>query len=289
MDWEGLGEPLAIDQIDFRVQSINKGGYATILAYKDARVDMDRLDKVVGRGKWQRKHERIGETLYCSVGLYNDEINEWVWVQDVGVPSNAESQKGEASDAFKRACFNLGIGRELYEFPAISVKLNKNEFEIKKQGNYDKAVATWNLKVREWSWAMDRDDAGIVTLTAKDEKGALRYQWQRSFGTNPYTEEQRTKFMNYLDQGTPIEFRGYAKSLDDIDQEIIPAICSTFPDNTKTTSKKWVGDKSREGLEEIKRRAALAMDEDEELRETAFEGLNDLEKKITQKYMKEVY
>lgn len=287
MDWNGLGEPLGIDQIDFRVQSVNKGGYATILAYKDARVDMDRLDQVVGRGKWQRKHERIGDTLYCSVGLYNDEIREWVWVQDVGVPSNAESQKGEASDAFKRACFNLGIGRELYEFPPISVKLNKDEWEIKKQGNYDKASATYKLKVREWSWSMTRDDAGIITLTANDEKGNLRYQWQRAMGVNPYTEEQRVKFMNYLEQGTPIEFRGYAKSLDDIDQEIIPAICSTFPENTKTKGKKWVGDKSTEGLKEIQRRAALAIDEDEEIRETAFDGLNELEIKIIQKHMKE--
>ena len=176
MDWDDLGKPLEIDQIDFRVQSINKGGYATILAYKDARVDMDRLDEVVGRGKWQRKHERIGDTLYCSVGLYNDEIKEWVWVQDVGVPSNAESTKGEASDAFKRACFNLGIGRELYEFPIISVPLMKDEWEMKKQGNYDKPTATWKLKIREWQWYMERNNRGVSYLAAKDQNNTLRFE-----------------------------------------------------------------------------------------------------------------
>ena len=47
MDIKRLSEPLPISSIDFRIQSINNGKYATILAYKDARVDMQRLDEVV--------------------------------------------------------------------------------------------------------------------------------------------------------------------------------------------------------------------------------------------------
>jgi len=69
-----LSSPLEIHQIDFRVQSINSGGYATILAYKDARVDMDRLDAVCGAGFWQRKHDVINGQLFCFVGIWNEAI-----------------------------------------------------------------------------------------------------------------------------------------------------------------------------------------------------------------------
>lgn len=175
--FEGLSEPLVIDQIDFRVQSINNGGYATILAYKDARVDMDRLDKVVGRGYWQRKHEIIDGQLFCSIGIYNKEINEWVWLQDVGTESKTEAEKGRASDSFKRACFNLGIGRELYEFPVIQVQLKPEEWDMKEWGGKKTPTATWKLKLRQWRWYMERNESGITVLAAKDEENKLRFKY----------------------------------------------------------------------------------------------------------------
>ena len=168
---EQLSKPLSVDQIDFRIQSINKGGYATILAYKDARVDMHRLNEVFGVGKWQRKHELINGQLFCSVGIHVD--GEWAWVQDVGTPSNTEAAKGQASDSFKRACFNLGIGIELYDYPVIQVKLNQNEFTIDNNG---KAKQSWNLKLKEWSWFTQFTNGELTCIAAKDEKGRKRFQ-----------------------------------------------------------------------------------------------------------------
>jgi hypothetical protein len=168
-----LNTPLSIDDIDFRIQSINKGGYATILAYKDARVDMNRLDAVYGVGSWQRKHEVIGNVLYCSVGVYNKDLGQWVWVQDCGTESMTEKEKGRASDSFKRACFNLGIGRELYGYPFVSVKLKSNEFS-----EYNgKMKQTWDLKLKEWKWFSQFTDGKISYLACKDEKGAKRFEW----------------------------------------------------------------------------------------------------------------
>jgi len=168
-----LSAPLTIDQIDFRVQSINKGGYATILAYKDARVDMNRLNSVYGVGNWQRKHEMIGNNLYCSVGIWNKGAGQWSWVQDVGVESNTAKEKGLASDSFKRACFNLGIGIELYDYPVIQVKLNQDEFKV--DGN--KAKATWNLKLKEWVWFSQFTESRLTCLAAKDNNGKTRFSW----------------------------------------------------------------------------------------------------------------
>ena len=165
-----LSKPLTIDQVDFRVQSINKGGYATILAYKDARVDMHRLNEVFGPGKWQRKHELINGRLFCSVGTW-DEDSGWAWVQDVGTESNAEKEKGQASDSFKRACFNLGIGIELYDYPVIQVKLRDEEWT-----KDDKPRATWQLQPRNWVWCSEFEDGQISYLAAKDQSG-LRFEW----------------------------------------------------------------------------------------------------------------
>lgn len=169
-----LQAPLAIDQIDFRVQSINRGGYATILAYKDARVDMHRLNEVFGVGYWQRKHELINGKEFCTVEIWNDEIKQWCGVQDCGTQSNTEKEKGQSSDAFKRACFNLGIGIELYDYPVIQVKLRDDEVDLTAN---PRPKATWNLKLKEWKWASRFAGNKIIALAAKDEKGKVRFNW----------------------------------------------------------------------------------------------------------------
>jgi len=167
-----INTPLSIQDIDFRVQSINKGGYATILAYKDARVDMNRLDEVYGSEYWQKKYQSLNGNLFCSVGIYNKVLKEWVWKEDVGTESNTEKEKGQASDAFKRACFNLGIGRELYDYPIISIKLLDNEF--------DKATnkPTWDFKLKEWVWFSQFNEIGKLNyLACKDQNGKGRFAW----------------------------------------------------------------------------------------------------------------
>ena len=175
MNFLELAKPLSISEIDFRIQSINNGKYATILAYKDARVDMNRLDSVFGVGFWQRKHEVIDNRLYCSVGIWNEKIEQWVWVQDVGTESMTEKEKGQASDSFKRACFNLGIGRELYDYPVIQIKLNDNE--VKMNDRTKRYQQTYNLKLKEWKWYSEFNDGKISFLAAKDSIGALRFKW----------------------------------------------------------------------------------------------------------------
>ena len=164
-----LKTPLSIDEIDFRVQSVNKGGYVTILAYKDARVDMKRLDDVYGVDKWQKKYEVINNNLFCSVGIWSDTLKEWVWKQDVGTESMTEKTKGQASDAFKRACFNFGIGIELYDYPIIQFQLNDTEF--------DKATqkASWGFKLKEWKWASQFTDGKLTFLYAKDNHDKQRF------------------------------------------------------------------------------------------------------------------
>lgn len=109
---------LQASEIECRVSTVNENG-CSLLLYKDARVDQRLLDEHVGPMNWQRKHEIIGGSLYCSVGIYDTDKAEWIWKQDVGTESYTAKEKGQASDSFKRACFNWGIGRELYTAPLI--------------------------------------------------------------------------------------------------------------------------------------------------------------------------
>lgn len=111
---------LTADDIEVRVQSVRKSG-AILLLYKNARVDMNVLDETIGPENWQREHYECKGNLFCRVGI-RTEKGEWVYKSDCGTESNTEKQKGEASDSFKRACFNWGIGRELYSSPFIWVK-----------------------------------------------------------------------------------------------------------------------------------------------------------------------
>ena len=109
---------LNADEIDVRVGQVYKGG-VTMLLYKNARVDMAILDETFGEFAWQCDYKEIKGNMYCGIAVLNEACGEWVWKWDCGTESNTEKEKGEASDAFKRAGFRWGIGRELYTAPFI--------------------------------------------------------------------------------------------------------------------------------------------------------------------------
>lgn len=172
MDLKKLQEPLPIESIDFRIQSINKGGYATILAYKDARVDINRLNEVCTPLGWKRQHTR--ENHNCIVSIWDDANKQWVSKEDTGTESMSEAQKGLASDSFKRACFNWGIGIELYDYPIISIKLEKGvEWDLVN----DRPKQLYGLNLRNWKWFSQFTDNKLTYLACKDEKGVLRFSY----------------------------------------------------------------------------------------------------------------
>ena len=103
---------LKAEEIECRVSVIKENGLSLLL-YKDARVDQRILDETFGAFGWKRSHQSIEGNLYCTVEIYDEIKKEWVAKQDVGAASYSEKEKGQASDSFKRACFNWGIGREI--------------------------------------------------------------------------------------------------------------------------------------------------------------------------------
>ena len=142
---------LTASEIEARVAQVNKGG-VQILLYKDARVDQNLLDETFGVFGWQRSHELIGDRLYCTVSVKNPETGEWVTKQDVGTESYTEKEKGQASYSFKRACFNLGIGRALYTAPDIFIK-KEDLCGYKDEGS--KPTCSNKFKVKEITYTED--------------------------------------------------------------------------------------------------------------------------------------
>lgn len=139
---------LRADEIDCRVATCNEKG-VSLLLYKDARADMIILDETVGAENWQRSHEIINGNLFCNVSIKCD--GEWVTKQDVGTESYTEKEKGQASDSFKRACFNWGLGRELYTAPFIWVQ-----------------AADCNMKQKDGKWTTnDRFEVADISIENK--------------------------------------------------------------------------------------------------------------------------
>lgn len=154
---------LTKDEIECRVQSCKENGLVLLL-YKDARCDMNILDETVGVLNWQRHHLR--ENANCIVSIWDDEKKQWIEKEDTGTESMTEAAKGLCSDSFKRACFNLGIGRELYTAPFIWIKAENcnikngkcyDKFKVEKIRIENKRItglAIWNetKDQRAFSW-----------------------------------------------------------------------------------------------------------------------------------------
>lgn len=111
--------PLRADEIEVRVGQVYDGK-ASMLLYKTARTDMTILDETYGEFGWQCDFKEIKGNLYCGIGIWDERKQQWIWKWDCGTESNTEREKGEASDAMKRAAVKAaGIGRELYTAPKI--------------------------------------------------------------------------------------------------------------------------------------------------------------------------
>lgn len=140
-------------------------GSATILIYKDARVDQRVLDETVGPMRWQKDYKEIDGKIYCGVAIKDKDTGEWIWKWDCGTEGNFEAEKSEASDAFKRACFNWGLGRELYDTPKIKIKCPDSYYYNDK--------LTMTFTVHEIVWDGDRLESLIIV----DRNGQVVYDF----------------------------------------------------------------------------------------------------------------
>ena len=152
------------NEIEARVQSVKANGLVLLL-YKDARCDMKLLDETVGPMNWQKEYLR--DNSNCRVSIWDIEKKQWVSKEDTGTESNTEKEKGKASDSFKRACFNWGIGRELYSAPFIWIPAER--CNIKQSGN--KCICNDKFRVEKITYD---DDGNIDGLSIMNDTAKIR-------------------------------------------------------------------------------------------------------------------
>lgn len=214
---------LRADEIECRVGTINERGLSLLL-YKDARVDQKILDEAFGMYGWERTHQSIEGNLYCTVRIWDSEKAQWIEKQDVGTTSYTEKEKGQASDAFKRACVNVGIGRELYTAPFIWISSSKANIQ-KRDNRY---TTSERFQVREISYNEMRE---IAAITIVNDRGVVVYEYQEKKNssknqntTNRITELQKKELENELKRtGVDIEKvlgRYELKKLDEMTPDI---------------------------------------------------------------------
>lgn len=202
---------LHADEIDCRISMVKESG-VSLLLYKDARVDQNILDEIVGPMNWSRSHQLIGERLYCTVSIRCAETGEWVSKQDVGTESYTEKEKGQASDSFKRACFNWGIGRELYTAPFIWISNADCRIQKKQNGSF---ACYDSFFVREIGYDEKRN---INRLEITNRKGDVVYSMgagKPAMETDPGKAKVETAHINalYLElQRTGVGLRGMLSS-----------------------------------------------------------------------------
>jgi hypothetical protein len=173
---------LRADEIECRVAMISDKG-VSLLLYKDARADMIILDETVGAENWQREHRR--DNANCMVSIWDEKKKQWICKEDTGTENNTEKEKGLASDSFKRACVNWGIGRELYTAPFIWVSADKISWYQKNGKNYPRD------KFRVAAIAYD-DRKNITALSIVNDKGVEVYRYSEN-GSAPQMQKASEK------------------------------------------------------------------------------------------------
>lgn len=162
---------LNANEIDCRVATCNEKG-VSLLLYKDARVDQRILDETVGAMNWQRRHTR--DNANCIVSIWDPEKKMWIEKEDTGTESNTEKEKGLASDSFKRACFNWGIGRELYSAPFIWIPSTVCKV-VDRGGRW---ACNDRFSVAEIAYDADRNISALVIRN--DRSGEVVYSMRKA-------------------------------------------------------------------------------------------------------------
>lgn len=189
---------LKADEIECRVAQVTAKG-CSLLLYKTARVDRAILDETFGQ-HWQNDFKVIDGKMYGGIGIYDEDLKEWLWRWDCGTESNTEAEKGQASDCFKRAGFKWGIGVELYSAPFIFIQ---TDTEKNSQGKYQlkNKYTKYEVKTIDYS-----ENGNINLLEIVDDKGSQVY----TFGK----VQKKTNILNNTDDS---EIYVILSKIDDIE------------------------------------------------------------------------
>ncbi len=184
----GMMRLIRPDEINAYVKQVTRNNKGLILLYKDSRYDMAVLDEMYGPMGWQVSYSEVKGSLYCTIGVFDPQRSQWVEKTSNGMESDIEAQKGEASDALKRAGFLWGIGRELYTAPTIFIDLNPDEVDTCNGKQRLKLGVTFNVSEIGYD-----EKRSIDRLTIVDRYGKQRFHWEAGRVSKPRPVQQNAQ------------------------------------------------------------------------------------------------
>ena len=190
---------LTADEIECRISQISDKGLSLLL-YKTARTDANLLDEKYGPFEWQNDFKVVDGVLYGGIGI-SDNQGGFVWKWDAGTESNTEAEKGRASDAFKRAGFKWGIGRELYTAPRIDFK--PSECKVKDGKCYDRFVVD----------EIEYQDNRITKLKVTNTNTFASFYWEKEEKTDDLATEAEIKTIEAVCKKKGKSFSGWLKQI----------------------------------------------------------------------------
>ena len=229
MDKEQLALLTQEMPFNWRVQSFSKfKPQAMCVPYVDARQVQEVLDAVCGPENWQDEYYEIKGNLYCRLAICIE--GNWVWKSGCGAESDIEREKGEESDAFKRAGVKWGIGRFLYSMRPYTLTANK------KKEQSDRPNHLWCLdhkgnKLQDWQITAyingTRGSSGAIPHANPNSTGEEKTSeltaleaWAKNYNVD--------RILNALYElghglGTPAEYK--QQGLADLPREKYSAFC----------------------------------------------------------------
>lgn len=212
------------NEISCRVQTINENGLSLLL-YITSRAGQNALDKKFGI--WQDSYQIIGTDLFCTISIYNKDIQQWISRSDVGTANYTEKEKSRSSDAFKRACVKFGIARELYSAPFIWI--SANDCNIKKKGDkfttYDKFKVTYidytkNGEINELEIVNEGNNEVVFRKFSDEQIGIAKQEALRKKMKEANVEKEQVLKHFRLENLESINTTAFVKIMNKLDKTI---------------------------------------------------------------------
>lgn len=218
------------EEVEVRVAQTTAKGIQLLL-YKNSRVDMRILDEVYGENNWQNHFEKIGDDLFCTIEIWDENKGQWIRKCNCGTEGNVGEGKSTASDAFKRAGFMLGIGRELYTKLFIFVKVptvartNGKGYDVADSHKYVTYSVT-HMKV-------DEESEKIVELEITNSNGELVYSYGMPRKNTSKVNTPKTNEIPTEDENEALEILSVGKEeiqwlKDNYSEDILPKMCEKY-------------------------------------------------------------
>lgn len=204
------------DEIECRI-SETKEKYVRLLLYKTARTDAALLDEKFGIFGWRNEYKEIDGKMYCGIGIKSPD-GEWVWKWNVGTESNTEAEKGQASDALKRAGFTWGLGAELYTAPDIQIWSPKVNITV--TNGKPRCYERFSVKKIEYD---EKGNIRDLLITNEKDKEVFKYVGGKTFKTDgidpkPIVEEEPLATENQIKNVVWMISKGYCTYDGDLDK-----------------------------------------------------------------------